>query len=361
MTEDSPSASLTPSLPPPPSVPPRAPITLERIALILAVSALVGVVLLAGLAWHADRRISDTREEIARRLAQSDQLQREIQTGTEQNREAIERLQAKVGGLESRLAEIQSQQMAIEAMYQELSRVREDRLLAELEQDLAIAAQQLHLAGNVQAALIALSSAQARLAQNAQPRFLPLRRLIAQDIERLKAMPAADVPGIALRIDAIIGLVPDLPLAFEQRPARKVVAETQPGPVLPSPTFFEILRAWGGDIWGELRQLVRIERMDRPDAGLLAPRETFFLRENMRLRLLSARIALLARDARSYHSDIAQARQWLESHFDLSAPSVQAAQATLDALGKLDVGREPADLNETLSALRNFKLAREQS
>lgn len=370
MTEPTHTPEQLPALTAPPA---RRPPAFDRIALALAGAALLGVAVLAWLAWQGGDRLDATREELSRRLAAGETVQKEAQAHAKQNREALDALQAKVGALEARLAEMQSQQMALETMYQELSRVREDRLLAEIEQEVAIAAQQLQLAGNVEAALIALSGAEARLARNAQPQFLPLRKLIARDIERLKALPGADVPGIALRLDGLLNAVPGLPLAFEQRPAPAKPEKGQPskappslaggetgGAAPPEPTFGEMLRAWGGDIWRELRQLVRIERIDRPDPGLLAPRETFFLRENLKLRLLSARLALLARDGRSFKGDIAQADAWLEAYFDVRAPAVQEARATLAALGKLDVAREPAELNETLSALRNFKLARDR-
>jgi uroporphyrin-3 C-methyltransferase len=110
-----------------------------------------------------------------------------------------------------------------------------------------------------------------------------------------------------------------------------------------------------------VRQLVRIERIDRPDPGLLAPREVFFLRENLRLRLLSARLALLARDGRSFKSDLAQAQSWLDEYFDARAGLVTTSQATLTELARLDLVRQPAVLNETLSVLRNFKFGRDRS
>ena len=366
MNEATPTSEPLPALTAPP---PRRPLAFDRIALVLGGVALAGTLGLAWLAWQDGARLAETHQELARRLADGEDAQRAAQANARQNREALDALQAKVGALEARLAEMHSQQMALDAMYQELSRVREDRLLAEIEQDVAIAAQQLHLAGNVEAALIALSGAEARLAKNAQPQFLPLRTLITRDIERLKALPGADVPGIALRLDAILNAVPNLPLAFEQRPAP---AKTPPAPSpalpgaeaagadAPAPTFAAMLRAWGADIWNELRPLVRIERLDRPDPGLLAPREIFFLRENLKLRLLSARIALLARDGRTFRSDLAQASAWLEAYFDPRAPAVQEARATLESLGGLDVTRTPAQLNETLSALRNFKLAHDR-
>lgn len=349
------------------------PATAKPLALWLAALALVGVVVLGWLAWQGSQRAESTREELARRLTASDATQREALANARQNREALDALQGKVGALEAQLAEMQSQQVALQSMYQEMSRVRDDRLLAEIEQDVAIAAQQLQLAGNVEAALIALQGAEARLAKSAQPQFLPLRKLIARDIERLKALPGADVTGIALKLDLLLNGVPGLPLAFEQRPAappKPKKGPPTPSPALPggetasavppAPTLDSMVRAWLGEVWHELRQLVRIERIDRPDPGLLAPREIFFLRENLRLRLLSARLALLARDGRSFQSDLKQADEWLMQYFDTAAPAVKDAQATLRHLVKLDVMREPVELNETLSALRNFKLAREK-
>lgn len=338
---------------------------------LLVLLALIGLLALGWFAWQANGRLEATRQELARRLGDSETAQHEAQANAKQNREALDALQAKFGAVDARLAEMQSQQVALDAMYQELSGVREDRLLSEIEQDVAIAAQQLQLAGNVEAALIALQGAEARLAKSPQAQFLTLRKLVSRDIERLKTLPGADVAGIALRLEAILDAVPNLPLAFEQRPAKaKPVAPEQQGlAVQPAAAAFDwrsaadwqaLAHAWFGDMWHELRQLVSIERIDRPDPGLLLPREVFFLRENLRLRLLSARLALLSRDSGSFKSDVTQAGSWLEQYFDMRAPAVQDAHKALQALGKLDVTRTTADLNETLAALRNFKLVRDR-
>ncbi|MBU3910579.1 MAG: uroporphyrinogen-III C-methyltransferase [Gammaproteobacteria bacterium] len=366
-----------------------------KLAIGLAVFALLASSGLGWLAWQGNQRLEATRQELSRRLADTDAVQREATAGTKQDRAALDALQAKVGALDARAAEMQSQQLALETMYQEFSRVREDRLLAEIEQEVAIAAQQLQLAGNVEAALIALQGAEARLAKSAQAQFLPLRKLLNRDIERLKALPGADVPGIALKLNEIIEAVPNLPLAYEQRPAAaepekpataaksptsppppataksaKPPATTTP-PATPEATASVVEqiktfdwqamgKAWLAELWGEVRQLVRIERIDRPDPGLLSPRESLFLRENLRLRLLSARLGLLARDGSSFQSDLKQADEWLERYFDNRAPAVVEAQATLKNLAKQDVMRKPIELNETLAALRNFKLSRDR-
>ncbi|HNH35712.1 MAG TPA: uroporphyrinogen-III C-methyltransferase, partial [Rhodocyclaceae bacterium] len=129
------------------------------------------------------------------------------------------------------------------------------------------------------------------------------------------------------------------------------------------PTEAGYWRGLAEDFWQEMRQLVRIERIDEAnhrDPALLSPSQSFFLRENMRLRLLNARLSLLTRDGRGYREDIRQARDWLDRYFDTRAKPVQAAQATLKALAAVDVALEPPSLGETLAALRNFKLTRDR-
>lgn len=342
---------------PAPAAPRQAWLKPLPVAAIVAIAAL----LLLGWQWLETRgRLADVQEELTRRLADSDAVARESRALARQNQEAVLALQAKVGLLEARLAEAQGQQLALEAMYQELSKSRDERLLAEIEQAVAIAAQQLQLAGNVQAALIALEGADARLARAGEARFLSLRKLIGRDIERLKALPAADVPGIAMKLETVLAAIDTLPLAYEQRPKVSSIPAAKPSQSPLDASFWQSLAA---DLWAEMKPLVRIERTDaagHADPALLSPSQSFFLRENIKLRLVNARLALLSRDGRSFREDVRQAKNWLERHFDTRAGAVQAASATLKGLAAVDLAVEPPTLNETLGALRNTKVAQER-
>jgi uroporphyrin-III C-methyltransferase len=313
---------------------------------------------LLGWQWLETRdRLAAMQTELARRLTENDVIAKESRVVARQGQESVAALQAKVGMLETQLAETQGQQLALDAVYQDLSKSGDERLLAEVEQSVSIAAQQLRLAGNVEAALIALSGADARLARAARPQLLGLRKLVGRDIERLKALPSADVSGLAMKLEGIVVVVDTLPLAYERRPK----GET-PRPSA-SPTEMSFWQALATDIWSEVKQLVRIERIDAPghaDPALLSPSQSFFLRENLKLRLVNARLALLSRDARGFREDVRQSADWLERYFDASAKPVQTALATLKGLSAVDVGVETPGLNETLDALRNFKLVREK-
>lgn len=321
-------------------------------------AVLIAIAALALLTWQwleTRVRMGQMQQELARRLAESDTIAKESRVLAKQNQDTLQSLTAKVGVLDAKLGESQSQQAALEAMYQELSRSRDERVLAEVEQAVNTAAQQLQLAGNVEAALIALQSADARLARADRAQFLPLRKVIARDIERLKALPMADVPGIALRLESVINAVDTLPLAFEAKPRAE-----PPRPASRNPADAGFWTALGLEVWAELKQLIRIERMDQPDTGVLAPPNAFFLRENLKLRLVNARLALLQRDARTFRNEITQARAWINKYFDRRAKAVQNALATLDQLGGAQVSLELPTLEDSLTALRNMKLARDK-
>jgi uroporphyrin-3 C-methyltransferase len=325
--------------------------------------AVVALAVLLGGQWLETRlRLSAVQEELARRLAESDGHSREARAIARQNQEALQALAAKVGALEAQLAESQGQQLALESMYQEMSRSRDERLIAEVEQAVSIAAQQLALAGNVEAALIALSGADARLARATNPQFLGVRKLIARDIERLRALPTADVPGMAMKLESIIAGVDAMPLAFEQRPVAAATAPAAKGAAATRKPAAAAEPAWWqrffADAWAEFRQMVRIERIDQADPGLLSPQQSLFLRENLKLRLVNARLALLARDGKSFREDMRQAQTWLERYFDVRAKPVQGALEVVKTLGAANVAVEPPTLNETLAALRNFKTAK---
>src|SRR3989440_1029793 len=121
-----------------------------------AALAVIVVVLAAGLAalsWlDARHRIATTQEELARRLREIESDAREARSIARQAQETLRESQSRLAQLEGRLAESQSQQLALEALYQELSRNRDEWQLAEIEQVLAIGSQQLQLAGNTRAA-----------------------------------------------------------------------------------------------------------------------------------------------------------------------------------------------------------------
>jgi uroporphyrin-3 C-methyltransferase len=313
--------------------------------------ALAALVVAAAGWWDQRTQFNVLREELAQRLRAADTEAREARAAAKEALEGTRDVQGRVGALDARMAESASQQAALESMYQEVARSRDDWVLAEVEQTLAIAAQQLQLAGNVPAALTALQTADARLARSDRPQFIPLRKVIARDIERLKLAPNLDVPGLTLRLDQVIGAVDSMPLLVEGRPS-------------PAAEAADAAAAQGwwaravAAVWQELKGLVRVQRLDAQDQALLAPEQIYFLRENLKLQLLHARLALLQRNEAAFKSDLRAASAQLGRYFDVRQKQVASASATLAQLQAAAVNVELPSINESLAAVRNAKQPR---
>jgi uroporphyrin-3 C-methyltransferase/uroporphyrinogen III methyltransferase/synthase len=284
----------------------------------------------------------------------------------------MKELQAKVNVLEGKQVEAQSQQLALEHLYQELSRNRDDWALAEIEQVLSTASQQLQLAGNVQGAVIALQNADNRLSRSDKPQFIIIRRAIAKDLERLKALPTVDLTGIALRLDSIIGQIDNMPLLADEKPA---AAATQPRVPRRAPKAVEssksqaagqsssdwlgdleeVWHSWTSEMWGEIQQLIRVRNVETSDALLLSPTQAYYARENVKLRLLNARLALLSRNESAFRSDLIAAQDAIAKYFDTRAKQTQTTQALLRQVQASNLSIEMPTLAESLNAVRNYK------
>jgi len=332
-----------------PAAEPRRGGSLATLALALALL----VALFSAYQWYQNRGAEDTlRRDLARRLSERETQNKEAGARATQAATALREAEVKLGVLEAKLAESQSQQVALETLYQELSRNRDDWAFADIEQSVLLASQQLQIAANVRAALIGLENAEARLQRMDQPRYAALRRGLARDIEKLKGLPLVDIYGSSARLDDVIAAVDKLPLAMDAHAKPEKSAPAMPA--ADAPAWERVL----GEVWRELRQLVRIQRTSVQDAALLAPDQAFFLRENLKLRLVGARVALLSRDTKSYQVDLRAAQGLLEKHFEKGDPAVTAMTGTLRKLQAAQVQVDIPDLAETLEALRKLRLPR---
>lgn len=323
----------------------------------LAIAALA----LAGWQWMETRlKLADTQQEVARRLAESESLGKESRLLAGQVQTQLGALQEKLAALETKLDESQSQQAALENLYQELARTRDDWALTEIEQSITLAAQQLQLAGNVGGAVLALQAADARLAGNTRPQFIGLRKVLNRDLDRLRALPQVDLPGMNLRLENVIVAIDTLPLAVDARPRHDAAGKPAAGEAVTPATGLDFWRRLGSEFWQDVRALVRIQRFDRDEPALLAPGQSFFLRENLKLRLLNARLALLARDQWTFRNEVGHARAWIERYFDGRDKAVQTALGALKQLSASEISIELPSLNDSLAAIRNFKVGKER-
>jgi uncharacterized protein HemX len=205
----------------------------------------------------------------------------------------------------------------------------------------------------VRGALAALQAADQRLAKADKLAATPLRRAITQDMDRLKAVPQLDTVGIAVKLDGLIAQTDSLPLVVaESAPVRVAARNYNDEPSA-------VTRA-ARDFWEEMKGLVRIRDLETADTALIAPTQAYFLRENLKLRLLSARVALLARDEPSFREDLKYCQAWIGKYFDARAKPTVAALASLKQVAESPVSITVPDINPSLAAVRTARAAREK-
>jgi len=339
----------------------------KSIAIALAVLAF-----LLAVEWISARtEIHNLREDMARRLQTGDLTNSETKIIVKSSQESMKELQAKVTILEGKQVEAQSQQLALEQLYQDLSKNRDEWALAEIEQVLSTASQQLQLAGNVQGALIALQNADKSLSRADKPQFITIRRAIARDIDKLKSFPSLDVIGIALRLDSIISQVDGLPLLSDEKPVTPVTqpkkshrAAAKAGDGVPdrrsaSADWVAGMQdkwdSWLNEMWVEVKQLIRVRTVDHPDALLLSPTQAYYARENLKLRLLNARLALLSRNESAFRSDMVAAQDAISKYFDTRSKQTQTVQTLLKQVQGSNLSLEMPSMAESLNAVRGYK------
>lgn len=375
---------------------PRWATWLLLLALGLALLALV----MSGLLWQ---KLNFTQQELARRSQDSATQALEARTLAGQAEALSQELQARLTVAEVRLSEVSLQRSQLEELMLTLSRSRDDNLVQDLEAAMRLALQQAQLTGSAQPLVSALQAADQRIARAAQPRLNPVQRAIARDIDRIQAAALADIPALALQLDELARQVDDWPLLNAVGPAYGPAASVPAPPpapavpvlpdpaaaasepaapetsattaAVPAPSTDAHAAAIGSDpasaqgwsrfaagwqalwsrIWADVtrsgRELVRVSRIDRPEAALLAPEQAFYLRENLKLKLLNARLGLLARHMVSSQADVASVEQALGRYFDTTSPKVRRAQGVLAGLRKDLVDSDLPRPDETLAAL----------
>jgi uroporphyrin-III C-methyltransferase len=316
------------------------------LCLLIAVAAL----LLAGWHWQSSRQ---QLADMAQRLSDAETVASNDRNARSQLLEQVDSLKSALTAVESRLSEFESQGGAL---HDQLARGREEATLLEVEQAITLAAQQLQLAGNVSVAVLALQTADSRLARLDGPAYLPLRAALAKDLARLNSLPLADVPGLSLRLEEIIVAVDKFPLVALGRPADVAPAAAPSEPKAAGSWWQQA----GQEIWREVKDLVRIQRFDQTDQPLLAPGQSFFLRENLKLRLLNARLALLTRDYVTFRNELKTAQAWLTRYFAGDDKAVKAALASLQQLLASDLSVALPTLNDSHVALRELRNRKEK-
>jgi uroporphyrin-3 C-methyltransferase len=351
MNADTPAEKSVSSAAEPPLAAPETPVTTpitapvgsHRLTLVLGAVAVVAL-LASGLLWQ---KIAGIQSQLARQSADTGAQSQQASAVAKQAQELARDTAARVAVFDARLSEVALQRTQLEELMQSLSRSRDENLVVDIESSIRLAQQQAQLTGSVEPLLSALKSADQRVSRAAQPRLNPLQRAINRDIERIKSAAVSDTPGLLVKLDELVRLADELVLA------NAVASDKAPG--LAKPPTGASLPSWWKQSWQvvleEARGLLRVSRIEQPEAALLSPEQSFFLRENFKLKLLNARLGLLARQLDSSRSDLTAASITLGKYFDASSRKTQAAVSLLQQVQSQMKTLQLPRVDETLAAL----------
>ena len=365
--------------------PAHAPVTLDvmvptRVVTIprswaLAVALVAGVaVLVSGLLWQ---KLGNIQQELAKRSLDSDAQSIEARTLAKGAQDSTRELAARLALQENRISEVSLQRTQLEELMQSLSRSRDENLVVDIESALRLAQQQAQLTGSAVPLIAAMTSASQRLQRAAQPRLNPLQRALTNDMERIKSASLTDIPVLMIKVDELTRMADELPVAngmvvnsaASQGTAINAAAPTRAlitastASTNGSSTLSSVLAWFDGQrieaaaraavsaIRDEARKLLRVSRIEQPEAALLSPEQSFFLRENFKLRLLNARLGLLSRQTDAARADLLSASVWLGKYFDQNARKTQAASQLLQQIQSQLKTSELPRLDETMAAL----------
>lgn len=306
------------------------------IALVVVLLASIG---LSGWLYQQQRQQQDQSQ------VELTQLQTERQSLLSQ----LERTQ-------NQLAELQTSQQSLSTAVGELTARQQSPTddvmtqwqLREVEFLLNIANQRAVLAKDVVGAMQALQMADSKIKQLDDFQLHPLQEKIAEEMAALQAVAKVDVAAIGIQLQTAINRVDNL----------RVVngPQTDSSSAQNQNADDEASSRWqqaAADIWQQVRSLVVIRHNENSDNAVLVPEQRYFLYQNLKLQLESARLSLLKADEAGYKHSLATAVEWLNQYF--VGDERDAMLASLTALQDKSIVINIPDISGSLKWLKEFQ------
>jgi len=243
----------------------------------------------------------------------------------------------------------------IEVLREKNQLLRKDWLLMESEYLIQLANYRLLFERDINTSIVALQSADQRLRESGDPGIIGVRKALAEAVQELKQVPQADLAGLSLQLSAINKDIDKLPQKTPD-PKSRAVQQLQE-----ADQTGQKVEEWSqlpSAIWDDLKTLVVIRDHDAPVQPMLAPKERFFLIENVRLQLEQARLAMLAGQADVFKERINTAIDWIEKHFDNDANITSTTLNSLRTLANEEIAPELPDIAFTYQALLKYRRGR---
>ena len=332
----------------------KRPRALWRVLWVMMVVFLLAVAWALYFGWQTARHLQEALQHDKRSLVAHEQALQDIsaqmQSLRREHGEEKQRLNQQLNEVRTRLSAHNKRLLSLSTTS------REDWLLAEAEYLLKLANQRLLIEREGSAADALLSEADAILRDLDDPDLNPVRQALARDLAALRLMQQVDIEGIYFALVALLDQLDNLPLTptrqqlFEQdelSPVSQHEAQTE------APSLWARLQLSFSVFLQRFGDYIRITRHAPAPNVLVAPMEQDLVRQNTRMLMLRAQIALLQRKTDIYQQSLSQTQKWIMEMYPQSMMA-SAMVKELNRLADIDIDYQVADISTSLELLRSY-------
>ncbi|HJH24234.1 MAG TPA: uroporphyrinogen-III C-methyltransferase [Paenalcaligenes hominis] len=337
-------------------------------------TALVALALGGGAVWyiqnnqqHLSQHYDSQLQLLVQQVGKNEQSAKQALTQVENQAQQLQRINNQLAQALEQLKDVSTAVQTISDSGTEIM------LLNDIEQLAALAQQQLQVGGSVANAIVTLETAQARLTQANRQNFAVLIQTINGDLDRLRTAQVIDVPTLTAQLERLTELINQAPLYITEagtvspEPNGSATAADETAAATPSvaddSAWWQRVLSTAADLtqqsWNSIRQdlgqFVSVRRVDDNAALLISPEQADRLRENLRLRITMAQLALMTKQPKVWQSEMAFIVKALEDRFDASKALTQRALALATQLADTDVDLKLPTIDNTLAVIESLK------
>ena len=324
-----------------------------RLGVVLALVALVGLGGAVYFTWQLNLQQAQSLVELRALVLKQ---QRE-ESGTEVLEKTVRALAAELSTQKQQskvlLSNVDSQHKRLQSL---ANTSREDWVLAEAEYLLRLANQRLLVERATQGAAALLFSADNILRDLDYLDLLPVRGALGREMMALKVAGQVDREGIFLRLSALANQLQTLPLIVSATAREELTeAAAKNAPNADAETS-PLLATIGQNFWqavGTFSDYIRITHEGESVEPILSPEYHFYIKQNARLMVERAQLALMREEQAIFQGSLAQAEFWLNKFYRQNLAKEHLG-AELKALQSLVISQNLPDISASQELLRSY-------
>jgi uroporphyrin-3 C-methyltransferase len=298
----------------------------------LVALAVIGLLLSAYATWQVGRtqdRLDRLRSQVVELRAVRDRVDARLQSLAADLESSRSAWRTELRGLREMPAQLDEVGRSVEELRARTESPERAWVRAEALYLLELAKRRLELERDMPTAILAMESADARLAALNDPSLSSVRAALGSEISALRAVQRPDLPDVMARIARLEAAVPTLPMiGMPVSEVRRTNEEPE--------DEGRLARAWHR-LLTATRDLVSLRTIEPATSRLVTQEEDSLRRQHLQLLLFSARIAAMQPDGVAYGQSLRAASAWMEQYFDTNKPAGGAALAETSALAAINI------------------------